>query len=728
MAIQHHRAGRLPEAEALYRRILSHQPDHFDTLQMLARLSYQAGRPAEAVELLRRAIELRPGLAALHSNLGMLLMTLDRRAEAASAFQQSIALSPNNPDVLNSLGVVLHDLARLEDAIAAYREALALRPAYPEAYHNLGNAFAAQANWDQAIAAYRQALAQRPEYAEARTHLAAAHYNLGNQLRGQGRAEQAAGEYRNALSLKPDYPEALNNLGLVLRDRGQVDESIASYREALSLRPGYPEAQNNLANALKDKGQFDDAIAAYREALECDRGFADALNNLGIALKEVGMLDEALECYRRAEALKPDPITGGNLLCALYFHPDYDSTLIYQEHSRWDRVYAQPLRQHIRPHGNNRSLGLTLTNSAESRLRIGYVSPDFRRHVVGYNMLPLFREHDHTAMEIFCYSNVTQPDELTGRFKSMSDVWREIQNLNDDQAAELIRDDRIDILVDLTLHMARNRLLVLARKPAPVQVTFAGYPGTTGMEAIDYRLTDPYLDPPGVHDADYAEKSVRLPDTFWCYDATDPGPAVNPLPALSNGFVTFGCLNNFSKVTEPALRLWARVLRDLPDSRMLLLCRPGRHRQRPLDMMRSEGVDPARVEFVDLQPRGQYLQTHQRIDIALDTFPYNGHTTSLDSFWMGVPVVTLVGRTVVGRAGWSQLNNLGLRELAAQGEEQFVQIATALAKDLPRLGDLRATLRSRMMQSPLTDAKRFARGIEAAYREMWRARCAGSNG
>jgi predicted O-linked N-acetylglucosamine transferase (SPINDLY family) len=295
--------------------------------------------------------------------------------------------------------------------------------------------------------------------------------------------------------------------------------------------------------------------------------------------------------------------------------------------------------------------------------------------------------------------------------------------------AELVRRDGIDILVDLTVHMAHNRLLAFARRPAPVQVTWLGYPATTGMSAMDYRLSDPHLDPvstasnraPAQRDELYAEQTVRLPDSFWCYEPLSDGPTVNEPPAQRNGFITFGCLNNFCKVTGPTIKLWATVLTAAPDSRMLVLAPRGPAREHLLEKLQRNGVAPTRIEFADRCPRAKYLELYRRIDIGLDTFPYNGHTTTLDALWMGVPVVTVVGRTAVGRGGWSQLSNLGLKDLAARSSRHFARVASGLAHDRERLASLRSTLRARLARSPLMDAPRFARNIEAAYRQMWRA-------
>jgi predicted O-linked N-acetylglucosamine transferase (SPINDLY family) len=391
--------------------------------------------------------------------------------------------------------------------------------------------------------------------------------------------------------------------------------------------------------------------------------------------------------------------------------------MLRAEHAEWNRRHAQPLTRAAASHDNDRSPG--------RKLRVGYVCGLFRDHVLGRYLLPLLRAHDPAAVEVIAYSNNARNDALTERFREASAGWREIAGLTDDAAAAMIRDDRIDILVDTTLHMEGNRLLGFARKPAPVQVTFAGYPGSTGLEAIDYRLTDVHLDPPGSGDDAYVERSWRLPHTFWCYDPLGAETDVGELPADASGHVTFGCLNNFSKTNEGVWRTWAGVLRAVAGSRLLVLAHEGSHRARALQLMKSFGVEPQRIEFAPYRPRAGYLALFNGVDVSLDTVPYNGHTTGLDSLWMGVPVVTLAGTTVVGRAGASQLSNLRLPQLIASTVDEYVAIAAGLAADLPRLRALRRSLRAAMQASPLMDAALFARDIEDAYRAMWRRWCAG---
>ena len=359
------------------------------------------------------------------------------------------------------------------------------------------------------------------------------------------------------------------------------------------------------------------------------------------------------------------------------------------------------------------------------RLKVGFVSCDFMGHCQSLYTLPLLKNLNRQECEVFCYGDVPRPDQVTEEVKRRTDHWRRTTGVNDQELGVMVGKDEIDILVDLGMHMGNGRLLAFARKPAAVQVAWLAYPGTTGLEMMDYRLTDPYLDPPGETDQFYSEKSIRLADTFWCFDpvAIDLGTTPQPgeLPAIKNGYVTFGCLNNFGKVNEDVLVRWSRVLRETPGSRLRLLAPEGRARQWTVETFGREGVEEGRIEFVGFQDRALYLREYQRIDVGLDTLPYNGHTTSLDSMWMGVPVVNQIGKTVVGRAGWSQLSNLGMTELAARDDDGFVRTAVELATDLTRLAQMRRTLRERILASPLCDAKRFARSMEAAFRQMWTA-------
>lgn len=709
-AQQHHQAGRLTEAEALYRQILTAEPRHADTLHLLGVAAHQQGRGDVAVDLIRQVIAVAPDVPDYHYNLGIVLTALGRLDEAADACCRAIALRPGYAEAHNNLGNARRGQARLEEASAAYRRALAVAPDYAEAQHNLAVVLRDQGRLDEALAACQRALQLRPDFAEA-------HSLLGNILLDQRQPAAAIAAYRRALQLQPAAAEAHYHLGNALKAAGHFDEAMPAYRRAIQLQPDYTAAHHNLGNTLWEKGQLDEAMIAYHRAIQLQPDLPEARNNLGNALKDQGRLDEALAAYRRAIQLRPTYSDAhSNLIHLSHFHPAQDERTLAAEHRLWNRQFADPLKPSVLPHPNDRD--------PERRLRIGYVSPDFRDHVVGRNVLPLFEHHDRQHFEVLCYSGVLRPDALTGEFRQLADHWRTTVGVPDAALADLIRQDRVDILVDLTQHLGGNRLPVFARQPAPVQVSFAGYPASSGLDAIGYRLTDPWLEPPDAPIDPSSEKVLRLPHSFWCFDPRTEAPPVQPLPAGAAGHVTFGSLNNYCKVNEPVLQLWAKVLSAVPDSRLLLLSRQGAHRQPALDIFARGGVAPERIEWFTPAARPPYLAAYHRIDLGLDTFPYNGHTTSLDSLWMGVPVVTLVGKTAVGRGGLSQAMNLGLPELVARTPEEYWQRAVALASDLPRLAELRQTLRSRMQSSPLMDALRFARAIEDAYRTMWRAWCA----
>ncbi|HWE04454.1 MAG TPA: tetratricopeptide repeat protein [Tepidisphaeraceae bacterium] len=676
IAFAHHQAGRLAEAEACYREILRRDPANPDALHLLGTLAFQQKRNDDARELIERAIAIEPRAAEFHA----------------------------------SLGQTLAGAGRLHEAVAAYRRSVALGGGAAEIHYNLGCALLQSGFSDDAADPFKTAIALRSDFHQA-------HLNLSNVLRKQGDLDGAIECCRAALAINPALPVAHVNLGQLQMKTGELAEAIASFDRAMKLDPALAEARSGKIYALHFQPGVD-AQTLLRESLLWNEHHAKS--------KSIG----ALVLLAAPSSMAKHAPQAGPLNAETLQQPQKRS-ISTESGVRDDGppLIAEDGSPRILPHGPQASAlgyrerpGAVLTRdddrSPDRRLRIGYVSPDFRRHVAGFYLLPLLREHDHDRFEIFCYSNVRLTDAITDRFRSCADAWRDISRLDDAAAASLIREDRIDILFDATMHMGGNRLGLFYLKPAPVQATMCAYPGTTGLDAMDYRLTDPYLDPPGT-DALYAERSIRLPNSFWCYDPIEATPDVGPLPAGDGGAVTFGCLNNFCKINGDVLALWASVMRAVPDSRLLLLAPRGQARSRALAALANMAIDSARVSFVEHQPRPQYFATYNRIDIGLDTFPYNGHTTGLDAFWMGVPVITLVGHTAVGRAGLSQLTNLGLPELAAFDAEQFVEIATRLANDRHRLAALRDGLRDRLSRSPLADVRRFARDVENAMRRMW---------
>jgi protein O-GlcNAc transferase len=638
-----------------------------------------------------------------------------RLAEAETCYRRVIATQPNQAKVHSNLGVALYDQDRLAEAVAAYRQSIDIDPDYAPAHFNLGNALRDQGKLVDAVAAYRAAIGINPDYAEV-------HSNLGNVLRNQGKLAEAIASCRQAIRVKPDLADAHSNLGNALRDQGKLAEAVASYRQAIWVNPDLADAHSNLGNVLRDQGKLAEAVASYRQAIRVNPDLADAHSNLGVALDDQGRHDEAAAAYRRAIGIKPDYAEAhSNLLFSLNYDDKSTAAHLFAAHREWGQRNG---RQISRPtaYANIREVG--------RRLKIGYVSPNFHRHSVACFIEPLLMGTDRQAVEVFCYAEVKQPDTVTGDLRRLADHWLVTVGLSDDELAERIRADEIDILVDLAGHTTNNRLRVFAREPAPVQVTWLGYPNTTGLEAIDYRLVDAVTDPVGEADAWASEALVRLEGGFLCYGALKDAPEPTAPPCLKTGTVTFGSFNNPTKVSAATLDVWATLLSRLPQTRLLLKGKPfadAATRALFLASLGERGVAAERVELVAwLSDATAHLTLYQRVDIALDPFPYNGTTTTCEALWMGVPVVTLRGDRHAGRVGASLLTQIGLTDLIANSVEEYLEIAVALARNPERLSDLRRILRPRMEASPLCDGPAFARRIETAFRTMWQRWCENS--
>jgi predicted O-linked N-acetylglucosamine transferase (SPINDLY family) len=704
LAMEHLHAGRLSEAENLYQSILSVEPRHPVALHLLGLISHRMRRYGQAVELIQRALAIAPNWPEALFNLAIVLKDAGRIDESIAAAQQAILLKADYPEALGNLGNLFSARGRHREAIEAYRRVVNLRPGWHEAHSNLGVAFRQDRQIDPAISAFRTAISLNDGHPETFN-------NLGNALRDKGQLNESIAAYQKAIALRADFPEAVNNLGAALKDAGNFSGAIGAFRRAIALLPGFSQAWNNLGVSLDKNGELDRAITAYQKAIAINADYAEAWHNLGNALKDQGRLNESIAAYRRAIAINPGFLEAhNNLVYLLHFHPAYDAEAIADELGYWKERHADPL---------SKPAELQCRDIASTgRLRIGYVSPDFCQHPVGRFLLPLLANHNRDQFEIIAYSHGKYHDGVTEELRRCTDTWRDISSLTDDEAADLIRRDRIDILIDLTMHMAHNRLLLFARRCAPVQATYLAYCSTTGLDTIDFRISDPHLDAPGSDTSVYSEKTIRLPETYWCYQPGNSSPEVNGLPAGENGPITFGCLNNFAKICRPVIETWASLLRTVPDSQLLLSARPGGHRARLLAEFHQLGIDPSRVTFSDKLALPAYFRLYHRIDIALDTFPYAGGTTTFDALWMGVPVVSLAGNTAVGRGGLSILTNIGLPEQVATSTGEYVQIAVGLAADRAWLGELRRTLRARMQESPLLDTRRFAGNFEQACRQM----------
>lgn len=701
-------AGLFDEAIAAYQEALRLKPTLAEPWYNLANVWRDRGEYSEAARCFEASLARRASVAAWQ-NYAEVLVRLQRLPEAAAAYQHAAELAPADAELWNQYGSVLQSLRRFEDAIRCHHRATRQRPDFAEAHNNLGNALKDFQRPAEAVACYRRALALNPS-------LVAAWNNLGNACLDLGRADEAIAALRQAIELAPDFAEAHLNLGNVLKLRGHLAEATYYFNRALALKPGFVQAHNNLGVVMTEQGQHAEAIAHLEQALGLDPNFAEAHNNLGNVYKNQARLDEALGAFRRALALRPD-YSGAhsNLLFTLNYVDGVSPAEIFDLSRDFNTRHAARFAP-VSPHYTN-------DTRSDRRLKIAYVSPDFRAHACAFFLEPLFRHHDRATVEVYAYAEVAHPDPITQRLRSQVDHWRSTVGLNDEQVAVMIRDDQIDILIDLAGHTANGRLLALARKPAPIQVTYLGYPATTGLDVFDYRLTDHWTEPAGTSEQFYTETLVRLPHSLWCYQPFADMPAVSELPARC-GTLTFGSFNNFAKIGSRVIALWAQVMHAVPASRLLAITVPAGSAQ---DALRAEfashGIAPARLELHDRVLRQQYLDLFARVDLALDPFPCNGGTTTCDALWMGVPVVSLIGNTFLSRASYSLLKTTGMEAYAASDAAAYIEICVNAARNLKFLERQRAQLRSQLAQSPLLDAPCFTRDVEQAYRAMWQRWC-----
>ena len=599
---------------------------------------------------------------------------------------------------------------RTTEALQLLSEICRKYPRDTEAWFTRGTILGNAGQFAEAIDCLQQATSLNPRHGLA-------YFNLANALSGQRRFRDAADILLLALKLEPRRPEIIRALARAEVNCGRMQEAIRWYREYLLSRPGDPEALGNLGACHFHSEQLEDAVTYYRQALAL-RSEAAWFDGLGATLCRQGKFDEAINAQRAAVRLQPgNPRYHSNLLMTLNYLPGLSPAVILQEHRQW----AHLKRGRVLLSGD-------YVNTADSgrRIRVGYVSPDFRTHSVSYFFEPLLQNHDGNDVETFCYACSPLQDETTARLQAVAHHWRDISALDDRQAIELIRKDCIDILVDLAGHTAGNRLMLFTAKPAPVQITWLGYPSTTGLAEIDYRMTDRAADPEG-DDCFYSEQLLRLPGCFLCYEPFANSPPVAPSPVLENGFITFGSFNNLAKVNEDVIGLWSSLLRALPDARILIknpsLSDPATA-EYYMDRFSQHNVNTERVLLLGLAPDTEtHLDTYRKIDIALDTFPYNGTTTTCEALYMGTPVVTLVGQTHAGHVGKSLLSILGLEQHIATSHDQYVAIAMRLADNQTELSRLRNELRTRIVNSPLCDGETFAKNIEQAYRGAWQDWC-----
>lgn len=743
-ALQHHHAGQLAQAEALYRQILQHAPNHAEAWHLLGVLAYQAKNYAVAVELINQAIQRNPTVPFFYNNLGNALSEQQQFEEAITCYQRALTLHPQFAEAHHNLGNVFNKQNQLAQAVACYQRALQLNPNYLEAYHSLGIALDKQGMWEAAVSYLRQALQLNPQYVEA-------HNSLGNVLKKQGEGAQAEACFQQALRWNPHYVEAHYNLGNLWREQGQLDSAWECYQQAVKLRPEFAEAWvglgeilveqghgaltyfqqalkvnptcveaiGNLGNLFLEQSQLSEAIVCYQQILTLQPEEARTHNNLGNAWVKSGHIQEALKSYQRALQIEPSYVTAhSNWLLALNYVDNYEAAEIFAEHQKFDAQHVIPRQHLIQP----------IHRRPHRPLKIGYISQDFRKHSVAYFIEPILAHHDHRQFKIYGYYNYLQQDEVTHRLQRLADVWVNCYYLSDKTLVERIRADQIDILVDLMGHTGRNRILIFAHRPAPIQVTYLGYSNTTGLSTMDYRITDSYTDPPGLAEPLSSETLVRMPHSYFCYSPGDETLSMpTSPPVLDNGYLTFGSFNNYAKLSPTLLALWAQILQAVPHSKLLVKAGSLKNQatqQALRDFFTQWGIASERLLIADFVPAMQtHLSSYHQVDVALDSYPYNGATTTCETLWMGVPVVTLVGKTHVSRMGLSILATSGLTELIAETPQTYVAICVKLANDLEYLQTLRKTLRERLKKSPLMAAAAFTHQLENEYHTMWQTWC-----
>lgn len=707
--LAHHQAGRFALANDFYQHALQLTPNHPDALHLLGMLAQNLGDLNVGIQLIRQAIQLRPQQALYHCNLGTLLQAAGNLDQAIDCFQHAITLEGNAFAFHFNLAHALQQQGKLLEAQHGYEQAILLNPQYIQALSNLAHVLAAQKNWAAAEENYRRALKLAPNWAEL-------HFNLATALNSQNRLDEAIASYQQAIVLFADYTHAHCNLGAALLMKGELDAAATHLQRAIALNPQLAEAHFNLGNVRQAQNQLVAATDCYRQAVLLNPNFAEAYCNLGNALRAQGQLDQAIASYETALKHQPNYV---NAYSNLLFLHSYHATLPPEHHLAlargWEHACVPPAAR-----AAARQKVFQRQPLRGRRLKVGYVSGDFRQHAVSYFLEQVWAQHNRSRVELFAYSNNTLRDAVTARLNGLVEHWQPIVGWTDDAVLDRMAADELDVLIDLSGHSAHHRLTVFARRAAPVQATYLGYFASTGLSEMDYWLGDALLTPPEM-DAQFSEHVWRLPRTWLAYRPLLEAPPVRWQP-VSDGTLWLGCFNHLGKLTPPTLQLWARVLKALPNAKLLLKNKDLENednRQRLVHTFTELGIDRSRIALQAASDWGTYMDEHNRLDLALD--PIGGHgggTSTCDALWMGVPVIHLLGDHVGSRFAASMLNALGHTDWIAQNESAYIDKIVALASDLEQRQRLRIKQRERMANSPLCDAKGLATALEDAYFAM----------
>jgi len=740
-AVQHLQAGNIAAARTILESNLRSHPDDADTLRLLGKILFHQGDVACGIELLTKAKAVTPDHAEIPYELGVMWLNLGKPEQAAPLFRETLRNQPGHQEALFNLAWALRRQGQMTEAKQALRRFVGVNPDHVDAWFNLGNAHLEDMEAAEAEEAYRNVLALQPDYFAAAINLASA-------VQMRGAVDEAVGLLKGVLSTDPGSTEAANALGNLLTKMGHLDGAVAVFRSALDAHPNDVVTLCNLAMAQAESqpriacGLFLQALKyapemavawnglgtarlacedlpaaeqAFRQALALRPGYGDALSNLGKVLCLQGQNSEALDCMKVAVEAEPENARiGSNLLQLLRHMSDQSPADVFAEHVLFGQRQEAIAKVLL--------LSPPTRGEARRRLRIGYVSPDFCEHAAMLFFEPVLQYHTHAQVETFCYHTHNFVDAVTRRLMAHADHWRPISHLSFDAAAALIRQDRIDILVDLAGHTANSGLPIFARKPAPIQATWLGYPGTSGLSRMDYRLTDAGTDPEdGGNEAFYTEKLVRLQVASAFRPPLD-APKVEPAPFLRRGRLRFGAFNKMTKINAPVLNAWSRILAELPEAELIMVIPGGELgtvRNKVHNLFAERGVSKDRILIEGTKPLRQFLEVITDIDIALDTFPYCGGTTSLLTLWMGVPLICCKGCDSASATSGLLLSSIGLDDLVADDDDDYVRLARALADDSERLTELRASLRDRIRTLSPFDERRMLRDLEDTYRDWW---------
>ncbi|MBF0383333.1 MAG: tetratricopeptide repeat protein [Magnetococcales bacterium] len=773
-SLDHFNCGRYSDASQLCKAIIQLNPSHIDAYNLMGVAAQKLNQHSKAVDLFKKTIAIDTDKAILYYNLGISLYSLGHLSEAIhnlqiaagkepdnaeiarelslvvdankqqepdnklllsaqdvlqqgidlhqsgrvddamTCYRQTLKLLPENSVALSNLGMILHTKGNLKEAIDCYQKATAIDPTLIDAHNNLGVALLDQKQFSEAVECYKQILSINQNSAEA-------HYNLGLAMKGQGHLEQAEASFRTAVSIDPEYAAAYNNLSIVLYKQNKLFAAEISCKKAVAIDPNYAEAYNNLGLILKFQGKFDTAVTAVKKALTIDPDFINGYINLGSILNAQGKANEAFELQQQIVAKIPGNILAhSNMLFTSHYFSDQSLETIFQSHIEWAKSCVQ--EDHIT------SVSFTNTLEPTRCLRVGYVSADFIHHPVGFLIGGVLQSHNDEKFKIFCYANNDKKDGITKRLKSYVDIWRTVSCLDDDALYELVIQDQIDILIDLSGHTAGHRLSLFNKRAAPIQITWIGYANTTGLRAMDYLIADDVVVPEGGGQK-FTEEVVRLPHCYLNYPLPSYAPKVAEPPIVRKGYVTFGSCSTLAKINDNVVAIWSEILRRTPNGRLIIKNRSFKNltaKERYKKKFTEHGISPDRIELLGPSLHAELLDFYGNFDIALAPIPYSGGVTTFEALWMGVPVIALNGADFSSRVSASILTGIGLPELAAKSSEEYIDIACTLATQPDTLRKLRTKMRSRLQTTPTGNPKLFTKSLEKTYRFLWNKWCSSS--